>query len=88
MIRYANYAKKNKDARPIYRLISATIFTMLKNASGYTQENYQNQFADLGLCQKRKDIIQIQYLFDHFDRTGSQNEINEYIYFHRDQKAR
>jgi hypothetical protein len=48
LIRYANYAKKNKDARPIYRLdFGNDFYDKLKNALGYTQENYQTNLPTL-----------------------------------------
>ena len=48
LIRYANYAKKNNDARPIYRLdFGNDFYDKLKNALGYTQENYQTNLPTL-----------------------------------------
>ena len=48
LIRYANYSKKKKDARPIYRLdFGNDFYDKLKNALGYTQENYQTNLPTL-----------------------------------------
>jgi hypothetical protein len=48
LVRYANYARKNKEARPIYRLdFGNDFYNKLKNALGYTEENYQTNLPTL-----------------------------------------